>query len=112
MCAAFSSRVLLAAVRRTVASIAVLHPILKSLSLPFPGKTLLARELANALGARPPQIVNGPEILDKFVGEAEKKVRIWFECRHFRECSRCNRLDIFIERYLLSTVMPATRHEF
>ena len=42
------------------------------------GKTLLARELANALGARPPQIVNGPEILDKFVGEAEKKVRMLF----------------------------------
>ena len=33
------------------------------------GKTLLARELARALGAREPQVVNGPEILDKFVGE-------------------------------------------
>jgi hypothetical protein len=29
------------------------------------GKTLLARELAHILGAREPQIVNGPEILDK-----------------------------------------------
>jgi len=42
------------------------------------GKTLLARELAKCLGAREPQIVNGPEILDKFVGEAEKKVRSLF----------------------------------
>lgn len=42
------------------------------------GKTLLARELANMLGAREPQIVNGPEILDKFIGEAEKKVRDLF----------------------------------
>ena len=42
------------------------------------GKTLLARELARTLGAREPQIVNGPEILDKFVGEAEKKVRQLF----------------------------------
>ena len=42
------------------------------------GKTLLARELARALGAREPQIVNGPEILDKFVGEAERKVRELF----------------------------------
>lgn len=42
------------------------------------GKTLLARELARSLGARPPQIVNGPEIMDKFVGEAEKKVRALF----------------------------------
>lgn len=42
------------------------------------GKTLLARELAHLLGAREPQIVNGPEILDKFIGEAEKKVRDLF----------------------------------
>ena len=42
------------------------------------GKTLLARELARSLGAREPQVVNGPEILDKFVGEAEAKVRELF----------------------------------
>ena len=30
------------------------------------------------LGAREPQIVNGPEILDKFVGEAEKNIRALF----------------------------------
>ena len=42
------------------------------------GKTLLARELSLMLGAREPQIVNGPEILDKFVGEAEKNIRALF----------------------------------
>eukprot|EP00980_Cylindrotheca_fusiformis_P027987 scaffold22575_cov141-Cylindrotheca_fusiformis.AAC.18 len=42
------------------------------------GKTLLARELSALLGAREPQIVNGPEILDKFVGEAEKNIRALF----------------------------------
>lgn len=42
------------------------------------GKTLLARELAKLLGAREPQIVNGPEILDRFIGEAERKVRDLF----------------------------------
>ncbi|KAJ8600570.1 hypothetical protein CTAYLR_008178 [Chrysophaeum taylorii] len=42
------------------------------------GKTLLARHLAKELGAREPRIVNGPEILDKFVGEAERKVRELF----------------------------------
>ncbi len=31
------------------------------------------------LGAREPQIVNGPEILDKFVGEAEKNIRALFK---------------------------------
>ena len=42
------------------------------------GKTLLARELSRILGAREPQIVNGPEILDKFIGEAERRVRELF----------------------------------
>jgi SpoVK/Ycf46/Vps4 family AAA+-type ATPase len=42
------------------------------------GKTLMARELARMLGAREPQIVDGPSILDKFIGEAEKKVRELF----------------------------------
>ena len=42
------------------------------------GKTLLARELSRLLGAREPQIVNGPEILDKFIGEAERRVRELF----------------------------------
>ena len=42
------------------------------------GKTLVARELARALGAREPKIVSGPEILDKFVGVAEEKVRSLF----------------------------------
>lgn len=42
------------------------------------GKTLLARELARSLGAREVQVVNGPEILDKFVGEAEARVRALF----------------------------------
>ncbi|CAM9981693.1 unnamed protein product [Ectocarpus sp. 6 AP-2014] len=42
------------------------------------GKTLLARELSRRLGARPPKLVSGPEILDKWVGEAERKVRLLF----------------------------------
>ncbi|CAM9347891.1 unnamed protein product [Chrysoparadoxa australica] len=42
------------------------------------GKTLMARELAARLGARPPKLVSGPEILDKWVGEAERKVRMLF----------------------------------
>lgn len=42
------------------------------------GKTLLARELSRRLGARLPKLVSGPEILDKWVGEAERKVRLLF----------------------------------
>ena len=39
------------------------------------GKTLIARKISQALKARPPKIVNGPSILDKFVGGSEAKVR-------------------------------------
>jgi len=42
------------------------------------GKTLLAREIAAAMGARPPKIVNGPEMMSKFVGASEEFVRALF----------------------------------
>ena len=42
------------------------------------GKTLIAREIARVLRSRPPKIVSGPEILDKWVGEAERNVRALF----------------------------------
>jgi len=42
------------------------------------GKTLIARELAKRLNARPPKMVSGPELLDKWVGEAERNVRRLF----------------------------------
>jgi vesicle-fusing ATPase len=62
------------------------------------GKTLLARELAHILGAREPQIVNGPEILDKFIGEAEKKVRELFAPaeQEYRESGDDSALHIII----------------
>ena len=40
------------------------------------GKTLIAREIAKALNSRTPLIINGPEVLDKFIGEAEKTFAI------------------------------------
>lgn len=42
------------------------------------GKTLIARQIGKLLNAVEPKIVNGPEVLDKFVGESEKKVRELF----------------------------------
>jgi hypothetical protein len=42
------------------------------------GKTLIAREIARCLRSRPPKLVSGPEILDKWVGEAERNVRALF----------------------------------
>lgn len=42
------------------------------------GKTLMARQIGKMLNAREPKIVNGPEILDKYVGESEANVRRLF----------------------------------
>jgi vesicle-fusing ATPase len=46
---------------------------------PGTGKTLIARELSALLTSRPVQIVNGPELLDKYVGEAERNIRQLFK---------------------------------
>ncbi|KAM8836688.1 vesicle-fusing ATPase-like isoform 3-T3 [Spinachia spinachia] len=42
------------------------------------GKTLMARQIGTMLRAREPKIVNGPEILNKYVGESEANVRKLF----------------------------------
>lgn len=42
------------------------------------GKTLIARKIGKILKAREPKIVNGPEVLDKYVGAAEEKIRNLF----------------------------------
>lgn len=45
---------------------------------PGTGKTLIARQIGKMLNAREPKIVNGPEILNKFVGQSEENVRKLF----------------------------------
>ncbi|XP_059167218.1 vesicle-fusing ATPase-like isoform X2 [Physella acuta] len=45
---------------------------------PGTGKTLMARQIGKMLNAREPQIVNGPQILDKYVGESEANIRKLF----------------------------------
>jgi len=39
------------------------------------GKSMLAGRLSALLSARPPTIVNGPEVLERFVGASEENVR-------------------------------------
>ncbi|KAH9174510.1 AAA-domain-containing protein [Lactarius sanguifluus] len=46
---------------------------------PGTGKTLMARQIGKMLNAREPKIVNGPEILSKFVGQSEENIRKLFE---------------------------------
>jgi vesicle-fusing ATPase len=43
------------------------------------GKTLIARKIGKALHAKPPKIVNGPEILNKYVGASEENIRALFK---------------------------------
>ena len=45
---------------------------------PGTGKTLMARQIGQMLNSREPKIVNGPEILDKYVGESEANIRRLF----------------------------------
>ncbi len=46
---------------------------------PGTGKTLMARKIGQMLNSREPKIVNGPQILDKYVGESEANIRRLFE---------------------------------
>jgi vesicle-fusing ATPase len=55
---------------------------------PGTGKTLMARQIGKMLNAREPKIVNGPEILNKYVGASEENIRKLFadaeaEVRYF-----------------------------
>jgi vesicle-fusing ATPase len=45
---------------------------------PGTGKTLMARQIGKMLNAREPIIVNGPEILNKYVGQSEENIRKLF----------------------------------
>ncbi|PSR96363.1 Vesicle-fusing ATPase [Actinidia chinensis var. chinensis] len=45
---------------------------------PGTGKTLMARQIGKMLNGKEPKVVNGPEVLSKFVGETEKNVRDLF----------------------------------
>jgi vesicle-fusing ATPase len=42
------------------------------------GKTLIARQLGKALNSREPKIVNGPEILNRYIGASEENIRDLF----------------------------------
>ncbi|KIJ44594.1 hypothetical protein M422DRAFT_251873 [Sphaerobolus stellatus SS14] len=45
---------------------------------PGTGKTLMARQIGKMLNAREPKIVNGPEILNNYVGASEENIRKLF----------------------------------
>lgn len=46
---------------------------------PGTGKTLIARQIGKMLNVREPKIVNGPEMLSKYVGSSEENIRNLFK---------------------------------
>ncbi|KAI3409772.1 hypothetical protein GPALN_006148 [Globodera pallida] len=65
---------------------------------PGTGKTLIARQIGKMLNAREPKIVNGPEILNKYVGESEANMRKLFADaeEEWRRCGPNSGLHIII----------------
>lgn len=45
------------------------------------GKTLIARQIGKMLNGKEPKIVNGPEVLNKYVGASEENIRNLFKVR-------------------------------
>lgn len=65
---------------------------------PGTGKTLIARQIGKMLNAREPKIVNGPEILNKYVGESEANMRKLFADaeEEWRRCGSNSGLHMII----------------
>ncbi|CAH6420973.1 AAA family ATPase [uncultured virus] len=65
---------------------------------PGTGKTLIARQLSKILNCVEPKIINGPELLDKYIGESERKVReLFFEAeKEFEMKNNYSRLHVII----------------
>lgn len=49
---------------------------------PGTGKTLIARQIGKMLNAREPKVINGPEVLNKYVGQSEENIRKLFAVRN------------------------------
>ncbi|KAJ4721486.1 vesicle-fusing ATPase-like [Melia azedarach] len=63
---------------------------------PGTGKTLMARQIGKMLNGREPKIVNGPEVLSKFVGETEKNIRDLFADAENDQRTRGDESDLHV----------------
>jgi len=65
---------------------------------PGTGKTLIARQIGKMLNGKEPKIVNGPEILNKYVGQSEENIRNLFKDAEieYKERAEASELHIII----------------
>uniref|UniRef100_A0A7N2LS73 Vesicle-fusing ATPase n=1 Tax=Quercus lobata TaxID=97700 RepID=A0A7N2LS73_QUELO len=63
---------------------------------PGTGKTLMARQIGKMLNGREPKIVNGPEVLNKYLGETEKNVRDLFADAENDQRARGDQSDLHV----------------
>ena len=63
---------------------------------PGTGKTLIARQIGKMLNGRDPKIVNGPEILNKYVGASEENVRALFKDAEEEQAARGAESDLHV----------------
>ncbi len=84
--------------KETIKNIGITH--VKGLLLYGPsgcGKTLIARQIGKMLNVTSPKIINGPEILNKYVGESESKIRELFkDAEHDMKYGLNNKLHMII----------------
>lgn len=62
----------------------------------------MARQIGQMLNAREPKIVNGPQILDKYVGESEANIRRLFadaEEEEKRVCLKISLDNVYLFHY-------------
>lgn len=63
---------------------------------PGTGKTLLARQISKMLRSKEPIIVNGPEILNKYVGSSEENIRKLFSAAEKEFTEKGNQSDLHV----------------
>jgi len=100
---------LLVIFRRALASRAIKNETIQKLGIkhvkgillhgpPGTGKTLIGKNIAKLISDNPPKIINGPDILNKYVGESEKNVRDLFETarEEYRKMGDNSQIHVFI----------------
>ena len=63
---------------------------------PGTGKTLIARKIGEILNCKEPQVINGPEIFSKYVGQAEENIRKLFADAEAEQAAKGDRSSLHL----------------